>query len=437
MFRSIRKSFAYLLVSNRLTRAAFRRIALDEAVLVDLLGTDRIRKRIVHNPEVREHFERLMERVSLAGGKPAALPRPITEAELPDLKPPVCAPPITDVAPALNWGPRPFPLTNHAVCLLPGSRYVAERWLRRLSSDAAVMLLADASTGGAAQELEKEYRQVKKITLLPEDLGETVETPDLAAAVLPVDAAGPVLDALPGYSLPGLHAQHDLIRRLWRRGCRQFLLLSLAGIQQVELPLMLDALVKRHEGRRAFVLGGECGTGAFDLALLRDEITIAGTRGALELAKAGHCPSYWISLDAGEIAVHSLELMRWLPDGATRVLPLDCLPLLAGPNLCPVLPRKDIGPEAWTEHMPGLCPAGDGGLVERVQLALLMGCNPVCLAGVPAPREQKQQTHYEALKKLADANGARILSVGDDQTGGVFEKTDLDEILSQPASARG
>ena len=314
---------------------------------------------------------------------------------------------------------------------------MVERWLHRLSSDAAVTLLAEASMGEAAQELAQEYRQVKDHALLPVDLGETVDTPELAAAVLPVDAAGPALDALPGYSLPDLQAQHDLIQHLWRRGCRQFLMLSLAGVQQVELPLMLDALVKRHEGKRAFVLGDECGAAALDLALLRDEITIAGTRAALELAGAGHGPGYWVSLDARESAANSLELMRALPRATIRVLPLDCLPLLPAPNLCPVRARKEVDPADWPAHMPGLFPADGGGLAARVQLAILMGCNPVCLVGVPAEEEQRQHAQCEALGKLADANGVRILSLRGDDAAAVFEKTDFDAILSHPASARG
>jgi hypothetical protein len=417
MFRALRKTVSFLIRANPVTRAIIRRIALDEEILADLLDTERIRQRIGVNPEIRARFSRLVRLYYPEAGKSG--PEPEENAPPPiRLEMPASAPAITDLAPALDWGPRPFPLTSHAVCLLPGSRLLIARWLDRLPADAVVTLIADEAAAGDAGNLAGAYRQIKHQVILPADHESRGETFNTAAAVLPVSPAGRVLTSMPGYPLPDLPARYDLIRFLWRRGCRQFGFLSHAGMQQIEIPLLPEALENRHEGKAAYVFGDACAPARIDPARLENTVTLAGGAVCAQLAEAGLCPSYHLDLDPDHIAGECAEFTRNLPRATVRLLPIECLPLLPVPNRCPVLADPDADPASAAINLKtGVFPAAMDGRMARAELAVCMGCNPVRLAGMPAEAEEHLAAWYESFKRRAAEKGIAVILAAEKGAG--------------------
>lgn len=66
ILRIIRNTASRLIYSNRVTRALFRRLALDERCLTDLLSTSGIRHRIKTDSEVRKRFQILIEKTRVS-----------------------------------------------------------------------------------------------------------------------------------------------------------------------------------------------------------------------------------------------------------------------------------------------------------------------------------------------------------------------------------
>lgn len=380
---SIRKFVARIIASNRYSRVLFKRIALDEHLFSLILKDPLCKKRVSGDSSLNKQISLL--------ATPKPLPETPKKTAIKERAKQIFEP-ITDISIGINWGPAAFPLTRHAVYFREGMRQLTERWLRRLPSDAFVILLADASEIQAAQVLAKGYRQVKKIIEVPLEADEkdkegdfrqaltAVKAPD--AILVPLTAENRPIEFIPGNTMPDLVPYYPLVRRLRRLGFRQYALYSFHGLRQMEIPLQLDDFVNKHKGRRCFVAGNGPSLNQIDMGLIQDEITLGSNRCYYGFDKWGFAFNYWACVDRLQLEEYGLEYQDQVPESTVKFIPFEYSPLLQFPNCCPVNFDYEWRPPYKFSGSPDVLHLGFTVTHALLQIAYIMGCNPIYLIGV-------------------------------------------------------
>lgn len=268
------------------------------------------------------------------------------------------------------------PTSNPSPALLACGEglFLAERWLRE-HGDVRAHLLVDVGESAAGERLR---------ALAGE--GATVAGIDDAAVCdevvlpLPLDAR-PLRHQAP-VLLPDVRPHHALIARLWRAGYRKFTWYGLGGARTLALPQQLEAFRDRHTGRRCFVVGNGPSLNQIDMGKLKDEITFGSNRCYMGYPDWGFEFNYWGIYDALQIEEYGPEYEANVPDAAVKFYPLQYWPLLRLANACPV--RMDWPRAAAREFStdPGRLIVGYSVTFMLLQIAALMGCDPIYLVGL-------------------------------------------------------
>ena len=299
---------------------------------------------------------------------------------------------ITDISVGIPWGPRAFPITRHAVYFGMGMRHLTERWVRRIPSDATVILLVEDLAMPEAQELTSKFRQIKGILTVPHEVTEGNYNPifssqctvlnNIDAIVLPVPVEHKSIEFIPGNNMPNLFDQYPLFRGLWRAGFRQFALHSFSGFRQVEIPQLLDAFEDIHKGRRCFIVGNGPSLNQLNMTRLREELTFGSNRCFMGFQKWGFHFNYWSCVDRLQVEEYGLEYQDNLPKEIVKFIPFEYLPLLQLPNSCPVNFDYEWRPPHRFSGSPDVLYLGFTVTHTLMQIAVIMGCNPIYLIGV-------------------------------------------------------
>lgn len=288
--------------------------------------------------------------------------------------------------------------------LHPEGEYLAERWLRTVRPDAPVLLLAEPGAIEAARRLAVTHSSIGVAGLddSPEELRSAFERYDPAARIvlpLPIDV-DPMEYRFPA-RLPRLTPYFPLLRRLWLLGFRQFELWSLAGARVLHLPHLLDEFKDTHKRCRCFVVGNGPSLNALDMTKLKNEITLGSNRGYLGFDKWGYAFTYWAVSDKLQIEEYGHEYEERLPSAPVKFFPFDYWPFLELRNGCPVLldwPRE--ANRQFSAQPPRLF-TGYTVTYLLIQIAALMGCNPIILIGVDHRYELKRRYPIRRLIRLS------------------------------------
>ena len=262
---------------------------------------------------------------------------------------------------------------------LPGhSAYLAERWLEAHASGAPVTLLCAHGTDG--ESLMARHALVEAAYPLSAWSGE-----GLAGAaprvVLPLAFDTTPLRYKPGVFLPDLTPYYPLVRRLWSLGFRGFECYGLGGSQVLPLPYLLDAFVDCHKGRRCFVAGNGPSLNDIDMTRLRDEITFGSNQCYLGYADWGFSFTYWGVSDEYQIQAYDRDYEAHVPAECVQFYPFAYWPLLRFPQACPV--NRVWCREAAHQFSsdPGQVYRGYTVTYMLLQIAAVMGCDPIILIG--------------------------------------------------------
>jgi hypothetical protein len=138
------------------------------------------------------------------------------------------------------------------------------------------------------------------------------------------------------------------------------------------------------------------------MSLLRDEVAFGSNRVYLGFEKWGFAFPYWAVTDWLQIEEYAREYEERVPEEAIAFHPFTYLPWLRFANACP-FPWRERKPKEFSPSPHGF---DEGHTVTYflLQLAVMMGCNPIILIGVdhrynlkPPPLAQR------AAKGLRDA----------------------------------
>jgi len=268
-----------------------------------------------------------------------------------------------------------------------GNPFLAVRALRDLGQEVPLCLVAAAGAGQQAAEIGAAHCPGAEVVCLeqPDAAGRLAAllrgaaTPEI---VLPLALESPPLRHQRPLNAPDPRPYHALLRELWGLGFRGVRWVHLGGNLAMPLAQHLDAFVDRHKGRRCFVVGNGPSLNQLDMGLLKDEITLGANRGYLGFDSWGFSFTYWGLYDALQIEEYGAEYAAHVPSEIVKFYPLRYATLLQLAQGCPV--HLDWPRAAAREFSvdPGRLIVGYSVTFMLLQVAALMGCDPIVLIGM-------------------------------------------------------
>lgn len=263
---------------------------------------------------------------------------------------------------------------------LPQSTLLARLWIEARGGT-GVVLLHEAAQAGAAAEFKKKYPAIQETISIDESAArERVGRVIADRVVLPISLKAHELLFHPGISLPDPTSIYPLLRKLHAIKIWRFELFGFAGSRTIEIPHLADEFRGVHKGRRCFVVGNGPSLNRIDMAKLRDEITIGANRCFLGFPRWGFQFNYWCVVDQLQVEDYGADHVAAMPADLPKFYPLEYLAYLQPPGGCPVNLH-------YGRH-PDFSPFGDSFyrghtvVTLMLQLAVLMGCDPIVLVGV-------------------------------------------------------
>jgi len=301
---------------------------------------------------------------------------------------------------------------------------LAERRLRACEAGASVTLIAEEAALPAANALRDHFPAVTAVRTVDDaaagDVGILPETQEhgrdaratSSRIVMPLS-----LDTIPmehqfPVGLPQVAPWYDTVRRLWRQGFREFEFYSLSGSRLLRVPHLLDAFRDAHKGRRCFIAGNGPSLNAIDMTRLRDEIVLGANRCYLGFEDWGFAFPYWGVSDRLQIEEYGPEYEMHIPRETVKFFSFEYLPLLEFEAGCPVhldWPRA-ANREFSTD--PARLLVGYTVTYMLLQIAAVMGCDPIILIGVDHRYDLRKT---QRLRRMARLGGRWLARRYDDR----------------------
>lgn len=189
--------------------------------------------------------------------------------------------------------------------------------------------------------------------------------------------------------VPDYLPYYPALRYLHHHGVRHFLFISGEHRFDYELPFLLDDFAGLHRGQRAFVIGNGPSLNKINMSLLEDEITLGSNRCFLGFKRWGFAFKYWGIEDRMQAERYHDEYIENLPDETPKFVPIQYLEHLKMKNICPT--PTDYGETGsfrdglqfpQFSSSPRRLYLGYTVTYTLMQVAAIMGCNPIILIGV-------------------------------------------------------
>jgi len=137
-----------------------------------------------------------------------------------------------------------------------------------------------------------------------------------------------------------------------------------------------------HKNQRCFVVGNGPSLNKIDMSLLKNEITLGSNRVYLGFKKWGYHFTYWGIEDVLQIKQGYKEFSKKLPDAMRKFVPQQYCHLFKVKNLCPVNFLHNYEDYPLFSNKPEVLYTGWTVTYMLLQIAVIMGCNPIYLVGV-------------------------------------------------------
>lgn len=194
--------------------------------------------------------------------------------------------------------------------------------------------------------------------------------------------------------------------------------------------LTLSDYVNIHKGERCFVVGNGPSLNKIDISYLKDEITLGANRVFLGFEKWGFHFNYWACIDEVQIKQQHKNYNKNLPKGMIKFVPEEFKQFFEGENYIPI--NMQYRYEPFPKFSSNMDVFYEGWTVTYMllQMAYVMGCNPIYLVGVDynfhIGKEEKiggkwtdkdSKSHF--ISNYCDAESGTVWNVPQ------FDKTDL------------
>jgi hypothetical protein len=152
-----------------------------------------------------------------------------------------------------------------------------------------------------------------------------------------------------------------------------------------------------HAGQRCFIIGNGPSLNDLDMTLLKNEITFGSNRIYLGFPAWGFPCTYWCIQDETQILQNANKYLEELPEDVTRFVPFKFMEHFDPHLLRNVVPFNFVDvPHPYPQFSANPSVIYNGWTVtySLIQMALIMGCNPIYLIGI----DHKYQIGQEELK---------------------------------------
>lgn len=138
----------------------------------------------------------------------------------------------------------------------------------------------------------------------------------------------------------------------------------------------------KHKGKRAFVVGNGPSINYIDIKKIANEVTFGSNRCFLGFSSWGFAFDYWAICDELQIEKYHSDFMKNLPASIIKFIPYRHAQCFDSENVCGVnyIYRNFNYPQFSSN--PNCIYFGSTVTQELLQLAVIMGCNPIYLVGV-------------------------------------------------------
>jgi hypothetical protein len=287
-------------------------------------------------------------------------------------------------------------MNSYFACLPEGeSPYLLECWLRTLPAEARVTVVPLTPT----QVLEpSQFPRDPRLTLV-RDPG-SLDVRDGLRIHVPVSLDCVPMRYRPGLSMPEVAPHYALLRRLWQQGFREAAIVNHGGETILPLPHLLDEFHNRHRGERCFVVGNGPSLNNIDMTKLKGEITLGSNRCFLGYTQWGFPFTYWGVYDTYQIETYHQVYEAGVPAETVKFFPADYLPVLRVQQGCPVnCMWPDPAPRAFSDQ-PAQVYRGFTVTFMLLQIAAIMGCDPIVLVGADHRYELSRRGYSRALRSV-------------------------------------
>jgi hypothetical protein len=192
----------------------------------------------------------------------------------------------------------------------------------------------------------------------------------------------------------------------------------------------LSKYIGVHKNERCFIVGNGPSLNDIDMSLLKNEITLGSNRVYLGFEQWGFNFPYWAIVDETQIKQQFENYNEHLPDSMIKFIPRQFESFFVGENYCPIDMVFNPSPFPQFSQTPEYIIDGWTVTYTLLQLAYLMGCNPIYLVGVDynykiTDREvqsgkwtdEKSKSHF--TENYCDADSGTVWNLPR------FDKTDL------------
>jgi len=286
-------------------------------------------------------------------------------------------------------------MNPYYACLPEGeSPYLLECWLRTLPPEARVVLLpSDAHGAPERSALPADPR----LTLAREF--DAVAARDCPRIHIPVSLERVPMRYRAGVSLPEVSSRYALLPPLWRRGFREAVFVDHGGETVLPMPHLLDGFHHRHRGERCFVVGNGPSLNDIDMTKLKGELTLGSNRCFLGYESWGFPFSYWGVYDKYQIETYHPVYESAVPADTVKFFPAEYWPVMRVAQGCPVNSAwPDPFPRAFSDG-PSRVYRGFTVTFMLLQIAAIMGCDPIILIGADHRYELSRRGYSPILRR--------------------------------------
>lgn len=322
----------------------------------------------------------------------------------------------------LEFSAEGFPYKRHAVFVAKGTRHLVERWLRKIPKGAQILLVIPTENTDEGRELfEKYHMKICNYAIVGnhsaaanKQLQEVLKSlQGFDSVMIPFTGRQVELQFQPNNFIPDLPPHYEMVRGLWKNGFRHFALYTLSGTKHLHFPNLLDNFVDKHINKRCFIVGNGPSLNDIDMSLLKDEITFGSNRCYMGYGKWGFDFTYWGIMDRLQVEEYGLEYEANIPEHTPKFFPFEYASMLNFANACPVPFDYEWRPPYRFSGSPDMLYLGFSVTHMMIQLAVIMGCNPIYLIGCDHRYDLTKESKED---KTAGTRGAKVWTAEDAKT---------------------
>ena len=275
---------------------------------------------------------------------------------------------------------------------------IATAWLQRSIADGRrPVLVADAADLAVLRSLGLRFglehhvlpgdpAWPEALALRPLMLRATAEG---AEAVLLCDPVPFAMAFRSNETVPSWTDRFPAVRVLHGMGVQDFRFIGREVEFKARIPWLLDSLAGKHKGQRAFIIGNGPSLRQTDMSKLKDEITFGSNRCFLGYEDWGYAFKYWGISDRLQIEMYREEYEEAIDRESVKFFPFEYLDFLRVENACPIPVASEIffGDNSplrfpYFSERPSMVFMAFTVTITLIQIAALMGCNPIVLVGI-------------------------------------------------------